>query len=68
MSWVVAPFDQRYVYPGVPPDTFKSTAPLLPPTELTLVTTEDRLTDDPGWVMVAVAVAVVPTASVTVTT
>ena len=31
MSCVVAPFDQLYVYPGVPPPTVKSIDPFAPP-------------------------------------
>ena len=41
--WVVLPFDQKYVYGGVPPLTETFAVPLPPPLQLTFVVDEETV-------------------------
>ena len=64
----VAPEDQLYEYPGVPPAPEAVAAPSLPPLQLTFVGDPIEVdTAVAGSVMVMVSVSVQPFASVTVT-
>ena len=66
-SSVVAPFDQRYVYAVVPPDTDKLAAPVELPKQRTFVPDIEAVSAAAGCVIVTLAVVVHPLASVIVT-
>ena len=64
---MVAAFDHKYVYGDVPPATPKSIAPVLFPLHVKLVELTMLGVNTVGSVIVALAVAIHPLASVTVT-